>query len=103
MAISDSMCFLDRLLQHLLPGKQLKAGRKSQLAYKEAAIVSEEGDGIRPHYAAFSIVHRRCYYLEVKFKALYTSYKAETSQAPDHFMKTLFSSPGLQYGLKELV
>lgn len=87
-AISDSMCFLDRLLQHLLPGKQLKAGRKIQLAYKEAAIVSEEGDVIRPHNAAFSIVHR-CYYLEVKFKTSYANYKAETSQAPDHFMKTI--------------
>lgn len=41
--------------------------------------------------------------LEVKFKALYANYKAETAQAPDHFMKTVFSSPGLQYGLKELV
>ena len=41
--------------------------------------------------------------LEVKFKASYANYKAETAQPPDHFKNTVFCSPGLQYGLKELV
>lgn len=57
----------ERMLQALLPVKHLKAGGKIQLGYKEAAIVSEEGDVIKPHNAAFSIVHRAAINLEVKF------------------------------------
>lgn len=41
--------------------------------------------------------------LDVNFKDLYANYKAETAKAPDHFMKIVFPSPGLQYDLKELL
>lgn len=80
--ISNSIHFLDRLLQHLLPVNQLKAGRKIQLAYKEAATVSEEGDLVRPHYAAFSIVHRSCYQLRGEIQSRTSS---GSRSVYDHF------------------
>lgn len=69
------MCFLDRLLQHLLPATT-ESCKENSTSLQNAVIISEVGDKSKSRFKQlFPLFKRVAINLEMKFKALDADYK----------------------------